>query len=93
MGSLSFVVLRKVQGEPGMLTFLSDRQYRDCEGVTRRDFLRVGTLGLGAFGLPQLLQEKNAATTAGRAIKNKSVIYMTIGKRAKDVVWSVFIDD
>jgi hypothetical protein len=85
MGSLSFVVLRKVQGEPGMLTFLSDRQYRDCEGVTRRDFLRVGTLGLGAFGLPQLLQAKNAATTAGRAIKNKSVIWVWLGGGATHV--------
>jgi len=59
-----------------MLTFLSDRRYRDCAGATRRDFLQVGTLGLGALTLPQLLQAKTQAAAAGRAIQNKSVIWI-----------------
>ena len=28
-----------------MLEFLTDRSYRDCEGTTRRDFLKIGALG------------------------------------------------
>jgi hypothetical protein len=59
-----------------MLTFLSGRTYRDCEGATRRDFLRVGTLGAGALALPQLLRAKSEAKTSGRAINDKSVIWV-----------------
>lgn len=59
-----------------MLTFQSRRQFRDCEGTSRRDFLRLGTLGAGCLSLPQLLQAKNEATSAGRSIRNKSVIWV-----------------
>jgi len=59
-----------------MFTFLSGQTYRDCEGATRRDFLRVGTLGAGAMALPQLLQAKSEAKAGGRAIKDKSVIWV-----------------
>ena len=38
-----------------MLDFISSRGYRDCEGTTRRDFLKIGTLGAGALTLPGLL--------------------------------------
>jgi hypothetical protein len=62
-----------------MFTFLSNRRYRDCDGTTRRDFLRVGTLGLGALSLPQLLQAKTEATSAGRVINSKSVIWVWLG--------------
>ena len=62
-----------------MLTLLSDRRYPDCNGTTRRDFLQIGTLGLGALSLPQLLQAKNKANTAGRVINNKSVIWVWLG--------------
>jgi len=34
-----------------MLTIRSRRVGRDCEGTSRRDFLRVGSLGLGTLGL------------------------------------------
>ncbi|MDA0284186.1 MAG: DUF1501 domain-containing protein [Planctomycetota bacterium] len=59
-----------------MLTFQSSRQYRDCEGASRRDFFRVGALGAGALTLPQLLEAKSHASAAGRSIKNKSVIWI-----------------
>jgi hypothetical protein len=48
---------------------------RRCDGVSRRDFLRVGALsGLG-LGLPQLLQ---AAPRSGRA-RAKSVVLIFLG--------------
>lgn len=59
-----------------MLTFLSNRRYQDCEGTTRRDFLRVGSLGLGALSLPTLLAAKAQAQSNGRSINNKSVIWI-----------------
>lgn len=59
-----------------MLTFLSDQKHRDCEGATRRDFLRLGTLGAGAIALPHLLQAQAEAKSTGRAINNKSVIWV-----------------
>jgi uncharacterized protein (DUF1501 family) len=34
-----------------MLRFEGDKGVRSCNGLTRRDFLRVGTLGAGAVGL------------------------------------------
>jgi uncharacterized protein (DUF1501 family) len=34
-----------------MLQFEGDKRVRTCDGLTRRDFLRVGTLGAGAVGL------------------------------------------
>ena len=41
-----------------MLTFTGDGSTRTCDGVTRRDFLRVGTLGAIGFTLPQLFALK-----------------------------------
>ena len=29
---------------------------RFCDGISRRNFLRIGSLGLGGLALPQLLQ-------------------------------------
>jgi hypothetical protein len=48
---------------------------RLCDHLTRRDFLRVGGLGLAAFGLPELFhhQARAARSRTGRA---KSVIQL-----------------
>jgi hypothetical protein len=40
---------------------------RLCDGVTRREFLRVGALGLGGLSLPGLLQGRAAGASTGRA--------------------------
>jgi hypothetical protein len=46
-----------------------------CDGVTRREWLRMGALSLGGITLPQLLQDRAQATTAGRG-RAKSVIIL-----------------
>jgi len=45
--------------------------HRFCDGVSRRNFLRIGALGLGGLALPQLLQ---AEQQAGVRRSGKSVI-------------------
>jgi hypothetical protein len=58
--------------------FLNRRSTQTCEGTTRRDFLRIGTLGLTGLSLPVLLQSE--ALAANKAGTKKS------GGRAKSVV-------
>ena len=59
-----------------MLNLLSSRRNRDCDGSTRRDFLKVGSLGLGAMGLPDLLRMRAEAQAAGQPVKDTSVIWL-----------------
>jgi hypothetical protein len=54
-----------------MLTIGGRAGSADCDGVTRRDFLRLGGLALGGMSLPQLLQ---AEARAGIKSSHKSVI-------------------
>lgn len=56
-----------------MLTF-TGRSYRDCDGVSRRTFLRVGSLGIGGLTLPSLLRHQANAAEEGKPVKKKSVI-------------------
>lgn len=62
-----------------MLEVLFNRMYRDCEGTTRREFLKIGTLGAGAISLPQLLAARAAAKAAGETVKDTSVVWVWLG--------------
>src|SRR4051812_34561870 len=46
---------------------------RDCDGITRRSFLRAGVLGLGGLTLPDLLRVRAGAATAAEG-RGRSVI-------------------
>jgi hypothetical protein len=59
-----------------MLSFFRSRKSRDCDGTTRRDFLRVGTLGLTGVMLPDLLRSRAAAASAGQPTRNTSVVWL-----------------
>ncbi|MFT5527883.1 MAG: hypothetical protein ACI9G1_003130 [Pirellulaceae bacterium] len=59
-----------------MLNLFSSRRSRDCGGNTRRDFLKVGTLGMGAMALPDLLRMRSQAQAAGESSKDTSVIWI-----------------
>lgn len=54
-----------------MLTLSSGNSFRTCDGITRRDALRIGALGMGGLSLPQLL---TAESQAGIRQSHKSVI-------------------
>lgn len=62
-----------------MLTLNTGRRSRDCGGTSRRDFLRLGGLGLGTFGLPGLLRARAEAAGSGKAVKNTSVVWLWLG--------------
>ncbi|MFN4260406.1 MAG: DUF1501 domain-containing protein [Gemmataceae bacterium] len=62
-----------------MFNLLSSRKFRDCDGATRRDFLKVGALGLSGLMLPDLLRARAAAASAGQATKNTSVVWLWLG--------------
>lgn len=53
-----------------MLTIYG-RSSRFCDGISRRNFLRIGALGLGGLALPQLLE---AESNAGLRRSHKAVI-------------------
>ena len=59
-----------------MLTLLKSLASRSCDGASRRDFLRVGSLGMAGLTLPNLLRAKASAAQAGASVKNKSVIWV-----------------
>src|SRR5438309_7808300 len=54
-----------------MLTLFSDRRQRFCDGISRRDFLRAGALGVGGLSLAELLRLR---AHAGAPARPKSVI-------------------
>lgn len=63
-----------------MLELRHGRRQGNCEGTSRRDVLRVGTLGLGAgLGLGGLLRSRAAAAASGIATKDTSVIWLWLG--------------
>ena len=48
----------------------------NCEGTNRREFIRVGSLGLAGLTLPTLLQANAAAAKKKEPVDNLSVIFM-----------------
>src|SRR5882724_9611512 len=59
-----------------MLTIRDTRLDRNCQGLARRDFLRVGALGLGGLTLSGLLQAKAQAASGGSIVKDKAVVLL-----------------
>ncbi len=67
-----------------MLTIYGN-QNRFCDGITRRNFLKVGTLGLGGLTLPQLLRAENASSKRNRH-KSVIMIFLPGGPSHQDMV-------
>ena len=66
-----------------MLTILG-RSQRFCDGVSRRNFLKIGALGLGGLTLPQILR---AEASTGVRLSHKAVImiYLPGGPSHQDM--------
>ncbi len=59
-----------------MLTLTSNKRHLSCDRATRRDFLRIGSLGMAGLTLPNLLRAQAQARDAGQQVKNKAVIWL-----------------
>lgn len=69
-----------------MLTLFSGRRHRNCDGPSRRDFIRAGMLGLGGLTLPWLL--RNQARAAGGTpdyVRDKAVVLIFLGGGASHI--------
>lgn len=62
-----------------MLTLFGRKSAVDCDGASRRDFLKVGTLGATGLTLPGLLRLRAAAAATGRPTRNTSVVWLWLG--------------
>ena len=62
-----------------MLTLPRPARRRTCDGMTRRDCLQVGTLGLSGLALPDLLRARAAASQARQPVKDTSVVWLWLG--------------
>ena len=62
-----------------MLNLWGSRKRADCDGTTRRDFLKVGVLGATGLMLPDLLRARAAAAANGQPTRNTSVVWLWLG--------------
>src|SRR5690349_670784 len=62
-----------------MLNFWGRQISGDCEGTNRREFLKVGSLGMTGLGLSSLLRARAMGAGAGKPAKDTSVIWLWLG--------------
>jgi hypothetical protein len=62
-----------------MLNLWGKRIGSDCEGHSRRDFLKIGTLGLTGLTLSGLLRGRAAVAGEGKSVKDTAVVWLWLG--------------
>jgi hypothetical protein len=62
-----------------MLNLWGKQARTDCEGTSRRDFLKIGALGMTGLSLSGLLRLRSAAAASGLSAKDTSVIWLWLG--------------
>lgn len=62
-----------------MLNLTGRGQAHTCTGVTRRDFLQVGSLGALGFGLPQWLAARETGQLASDADRRSCILIFNLG--------------
>ncbi len=67
-----------------MLTVFSHNVSTNCEGVSRRDFLRIGSLALGSLSLSELLAAQAGASTSNY-VRDKSVVLLYLSGGASHI--------
>src|SRR5260370_42487624 len=70
-------VISALKGSPAMLTIFGQGS-RYCDGISRRSFLKIGALGVGAGGF-MLSDLYRAEARAGLGSAHKSVINIFLG--------------
>jgi hypothetical protein len=59
-----------------VLTLSDPVPKHDCQGYSRRDFLRIGTLGAGGLSLADLLHTRAIAAEGTSVLKDRSVVLL-----------------
>jgi len=62
-----------------MLTIFEGGYNRTCEGTSRREFLKVGSLGLGGLSLSTVMQGRAGASQYESPLRDKSVVLLFLG--------------
>src|SRR6478672_5526015 len=77
-----------------MISIKGDRA-RLCDGITRRDFVRIGALGAFGLGLPQLLAAETQAAELAKAAgktpgREKScILFFLMGGQSQLDMWDM----
>jgi len=67
-----------------MITIFGSKNARFCDGVSRRDFLRIGGLALGGLSLPQILRAESQSGVK-RSHKAVIMIFLPGGPSHQDI--------
>ncbi len=62
-----------------MFQLFGSRKGTACDGATRRDFLKVGALGMGGVLLSDLLRARAQARAEGKPTRNTTVVWLWLG--------------
>ncbi len=68
-----------------MLTIFSGQEKTQCNGMSRRDFISVGSLALGSLSLPQLLSANQTGYMDRRYIRDRSVVLLYLSGGASQI--------
>src|SRR5262245_18267667 len=66
-------------------------QSRFCDGLNRREFLRIGGLAMGGLTLPQLVQAERATGNWHKSTKSSTMIIVP-GGPPHEVMWDLKMD-
>lgn len=61
-----------------MLRIFSNGRTANCEGASRREFLQIGTCGIGGLTLPALLSAKANAGSGNPVVRDKAVVVLNL---------------
>ena len=67
-----------------MLTIYGSKRYPFCDGISRRDFLRVGALAVGGLSLSDVLRLSAQGTGVARSPKSVIMVYLHGGPSQLD---------
>ena len=76
-----------------MLSILSSDSGKFCDGVSRRNFLRIGGLGLGGMALPDILRAEANSSSPYASSGHKAVIMIFLpGGPPHQDMWDIKSD-
>src|SRR4051812_36208604 len=68
-----------------MLTLYSGSGSKTCDGLTRRDFVRAGSLAIGGLTLPWLFRPRAEAASEPKYVRDKAVVVIFLGGGASHI--------